>query len=227
MDRIDAIKTVSTAASSTSQRCQVSDLFAAVTNVIDRYELTSLKPMATACASLESDRVPLDVAVLGQFKSGKSSLLNALIGNDLLPVGVTAVTAVITRLVAGNSVSVRITELDGKVQSVTPERIGEFVSETDNPANCRKVSAVDVETPALLEWPGLRLVDTPGLGSTIGHNTSVTKDWLPHVAAALVVSSDPPLSEDDCRLIAEVRQLAPHVWITLIGQRQVRWLIRS
>lgn len=44
----------------------------------------------------------------------------------------------------------------------------------------------------------------------------MTKDWLLNVAAALiVVSSDRPLSDEDCRLIAEVRQLAPHVWIIL------------
>ncbi|MBI2806899.1 MAG: dynamin family protein [Planctomycetes bacterium] len=183
---------------------------------IRKFRLTSLEPAARACAELMRDESLFDVAVLGQFKSGKSSLLNALIGVDLLPVGVVPVTAVVTRLYAGSSLSAQVTRLDGRTEAIPPERIVEFVTEALNPANRRRVAVVDVMTPALSAWPSLRLVDTPGLGSTFEHNTKATKDWLPNVAGALVViSADRPLSDDDRRLIAEVRQLAPRVWVIL------------
>lgn len=216
MNRNDAMILVFATSAGSHHDRQIANLFDTLKNAVDRFRLTNLEPMVRACEALECDQAPLDVAVLGQFKSGKSSLLNALIGSDLLPVGVTPVTAVVTRLVAGPSVSVRITNLDGRMESVPAERISEFVTESGNPDNRRRISIVDIETPALLQWPGLRLVDTPGLGSTFGHNTQATKDWLPNVAAALVVvSSDRPLSDEDRRLIDEVQQLAPRVWLIL------------
>jgi GTP-binding protein EngB required for normal cell division len=192
------------------------DLFDTVTEAIRRFKLTSLEPGVRVCLTLANDETPLDVAVLGQFKSGKSSLLNALVGNDLLPIGVVPVTAVVTRLVAGPALTARVRDQDGRPESIAPERIAEFVTEALNPGNCRRVAVVDVEVPALAELRGLRLVDTPGLGSTFAHNTQATKDWLPSVAAALVVvSADRPLSNDERLLIAEVRQLAPRVWVIL------------
>ena len=60
---------------------------------------------------------------------------------------------------------------------------------------------MDVYTPALSDLPGVRLVDTPGLGSVFAHNTDATRTWMPNVAAALVtVSAERPLSDEDRRL---------------------------
>ena len=64
--------------------------------------------------------------------------------------------------------------------------------------------------------PGLLLVDTPGLGSALPHNTEATRAWLPNVAAAIVaISSERPLSDEDLRLVAEARQTAPRVVVLL------------
>src|SRR5262249_34375042 len=66
------------------------------------------------------------------------------------------------------------------------------------------------------EWPGVRLVDTPGLGSMFAHNTEVTRTWMPNMAVALVtVSVERPLSQEDRRLVAEARQTAPRVIVVL------------
>jgi GTP-binding protein EngB required for normal cell division len=191
-------------------------LFGTVSDVIRRFGMGNLEPETRVCATLIGDQAALDVAVLGQFKSGKSSLLNALIGSDLLPVGVTPVTAVITRLCAGPVLAAHVTHLDGRVENIAIERIAEFATEALNPSNRRRVARVDIATPALSSWANLRLVDTPGLGSTFAHNTQATRDWLPNIAAALVViSADRPLSDDERALIADVRQLVPRMWIIL------------
>lgn len=199
-----------------SPRNAIDELFETVRAVVEHYDLRSLRSALSACEALVGDRAKLDVAVLGQFKSGKSSLLNALVGSDILPVGAVPVTAVVTRLVGGEGLALRVSYLDGRTESVGPERIGEFVTEARNPDNQRQVAVVDVELPALLPWPALRLVDTPGLSSTFGHNTQTTRDWLPNAAAALiVVSAERPLSEQDRNLIVDVRRQAPHTWIIL------------
>jgi predicted GTPase len=83
-------------------------VLAVLGGVVRRHGLAALSPTLAACEDLARAESPLDVAVLGQFKSGKSSLLNALLGGgmgaggavpagggaDLLPVGVLPVTAV-------------------------------------------------------------------------------------------------------------------------------------
>lgn len=189
---------------------------AALAQVIERFALGNLLPSLEACRALSEHDAPLDVAVLGQFKSGKSSLLNALVASDLLPVGVLPVTTVVTRLSAGERCAARVTFLDGRVEPVAVEAIADFVAETRNPGNRRQVACVDLQTPALSDFDGLRLVDTPGLGSILAHNTQSTQDWLPHVAVALVVvSADRPFADEDRRLLADVRRHAPRVAIIL------------
>jgi GTP-binding protein EngB required for normal cell division len=184
--------------------------------IVERFGLTSLHPTVRVCQQLCAESAPLDVAVLGQFKSGKSSLLNAVLGEAVFPVGALPVTAIITRAAAGPQPVVRVTHLDGTAEEIAPARLAEFVTEAGNAQNRRQVAVVDVFTPAMRDWPGVRLVDTPGLGSVFVHNTEATRTWMPNVAVALVtVSAERPLSDEDRRLIAEARQTAPRVVVLL------------
>jgi GTP-binding protein EngB required for normal cell division len=186
-----------------------------VADIVRQFGLASLQPTLAACETLAGGG-PIDVAVLGQFKSGKSSLLNAVLGEAVFPVGAVPVTAVITRAAAGPERVVRVTYQDGSVEEVAPARVAEFVTESGNPGNRRRVAVVDVLTPALRDWPGMRLVDTPGLGSVLAHNTEATRAWIPNVAVGLVtVSAERPLSDEDRRLVAEARQTAPRVVVLL------------
>jgi GTP-binding protein EngB required for normal cell division len=188
----------------------------AVADVLRRFDLMSLLPALRACEALSGEGTPLDVAVLGQFKSGKSSLLNTVLGETVFPVGAVPVTAVITRAAAGPRRVLRVTYLDGSVEEVASDRLAEYVAETGNPHNRRQVAAADVFTPALSDWPGLRLVDTPGLGSVLAHNTEATRAWMPNVAVALVtVSAERPLSEEDRRLVADALPTAARVVVVL------------
>jgi GTP-binding protein EngB required for normal cell division len=183
-------------------------------DVIRHFGLVTLQPSMRACEALSGDGL-IDVAVLGQFKSGKSSLLNAVLGEAVFPVGVVPVTTVVTRAAAGPERIVRVNYQDGSIEEVAPARLAEFVTESGNPGNRRYVAVVDVLTPALRDWPGMRLVDTPGLGSVRVH-TEATRAWMPNVAVALVtVSAERPLSDEDRRLVAEARQTAPRVVVVL------------
>jgi len=149
------------------------------------------------------------VACLGQFKRGKSSLLNALVGTPVLPVGVVPVTAIVTILRHGPIPHAEVHFENGSRQNVAVQSISEYVSEEHNSENFRGVAAVEVFVPTKLLASGMCLVDTPGLGSVFAGNTAVTRAFVPHIDAALIVlGADPPISSDELVLLEE---LAAHV----------------
>jgi len=73
-------------------------LLAAIRDICGRFRITSLDRQIEACKGLFVKSPPIDIAILGQFKAGKSSFINSFIGQSILPVGVIPVTTVITRL---------------------------------------------------------------------------------------------------------------------------------
>ena len=173
-------------------------------DICEAFQIDSLLPQLRAGMEVLRERGVVDVAVLGQFKAGKSSFLNSIIGREVLPVDVLPATAVITRIGHGPVERTLARNLSGRLDEVPLEDLPEFVTEKRNPGNVKEVSIVDVELPALSDFRGMRFVDTPGLGSVFAHNTKVSMDWLPRVGGALVtVSVNHPLSEQDLDLLLE------------------------
>ena len=193
--------------------CQLLD---AVSTATARFHIASLNRQITVCQALFRENPLIDIAILGQFKAGKSSFINSLIGEPLLPVGVIPVTTVITRLRYGSRPRASITHFDGAISEVDINGIEAFISEEKNPANEKNVEVVDIELPSLQQYAGLRLVDTPGLGSVFRYNTETSEEWLPEVGAAIVaVSADRPLSENDIKLVRTLMTHTPRILLLL------------
>ena len=185
-------------------------------SICDRMQIRTLDRQIEACEGLLVENPPIDVAILGQFKAGKSSFVNSLIGQDVLPVGVIPVTTVITRLRFGERERALISFYDGTNREIPVGSLDEYTSEAKNPSNQKNVETVDIELPALADYAGLRLVDTPGLGSVFKAHMEVSSNWLPEVGAAvLAVSADRPLSENDLQLIRELTQYTPRIILLL------------
>jgi Dynamin family len=149
------------------------------------------------------------VACIGQFKRGKSTLINALIGEPILPVGFIPITTLPTVIRFGVERSVRIQSRHGSWQEIPPSDLAEYVSEEHNPENTKGVNGVEVFVPSPILSTGMCLVDTPGLGSVFTGNTAATQAFIPHIDAALVVvGADPPLGGEELALVEAV---AKHV----------------
>ena len=187
-----------------------------VRSTCDRMQILTLSRQIEACEGLLVENPPIDVAILGQFKAGKSSFVNSLIGQDVLPVGVIPVTTVISRLQFGEQERATVSFFDGTRKEIPIAELDEYTAEAKNPSNQKSVEMVDVELPALADYAGLRLVDTPGLGSVFKAHMEVSSNWLPEVGAAvLAVSADRPLSENDLQLIRELTQHTPRIILLL------------
>jgi GTP-binding protein EngB required for normal cell division len=156
------------------------------------------------------------VACVGQFKRGKSTLLNALIGESVLPSGVIPVTAVPTILRFGERRQARVRLRSGKWTDIGVGDIEEYVSEAHNPENRKKVTALEVFVPSPLLREGMCFVDTPGLGSVFAGNTAATHAFLPHIDAAIVViGADPPIAGDELSLVVSVAKEIPDILFVL------------
>ena len=144
------------------------------------------------------------LAVLGQFKRGKSTFINALLRAPVLPTSAVPLTAIPTFIAWAAEQRIRVTYRDEQTpDEFLPEdsdairnQLVEFVTEEGNPGNQRGVARVDVFLPADLLRVGVVLIDTPGIGSTLSHNTDTALQILPECDAALfILSADPPITE--------------------------------
>ncbi len=167
-------------------------------------------------SKLAEDRFTL--TVVGQFKRGKSSLMNAIIGREILPTGVLPLTSAITILKYGPVEQLTILR---ERESIFPEQppvssLAQYVTEQGNPGNREKVKAAVLELPLPFLRRGLEFVDTPGVGSAIAANTQTTYAFLPECDAVVFVTSvDSPLTESEMDFLRSVRQFAQKVFFVI------------
>ncbi len=169
--------------------------------VIARWQLVEFRPLLdTVVRRLEAPQ--FEIAVFGRVSSGKSSLLNHIAGADVLPVGVTPVTAVPTRLVRGDIPSALVSFAEVSPRRVPLERLGEYASEEGNPGNAKHVTDVLVQLPAPRLRAGVVLVDTPGVGSLALAGSAETYAYLPRCDLGVVlVDAGSTLVQEDLDLV--------------------------
>ena len=132
------------------------------------------------------------VAVVGEFSRGKSTFLNDLIGNELLPVGNLPTTAMLTKIVYGNKQKF-FRFYDGKKEEISLETLENLVADDNgnDPAG-----VILAETPfKFLDKNGIQFIDTPGAGDIFGSRAAITTETIASCDATIVtVSATMPLS---------------------------------
>jgi len=173
---------------------------------------------ASTCRWLQeklSDSV-FNLVAAGQFKRGKSTLINALLGEALLPMGVVPLTSVVTILCSGKSSAARVEFRDGRRLPIELDALGDYATERGNPSNSKHVERVVIQHPSFWLAQGVRLVDTPGLGSVYEHNSDETRKYLPQADAVLFVASvDQPLSRAELDFLGDIGAYAGKIFCLL------------
>ena len=137
------------------------------------------------------------IAVLGDFKRGKSTLVNALIGQPLLPSGVVPLTTVATEVHVGGK-ETAVVFRDCTRCEIDPGEIVDYVTEQANPFNAKEILRAEIGVATDFGAPGLVLVDTPGLSSVNESNTEEAQRALRDADGAIVVlAADNPLSKSE------------------------------
>jgi GTPase SAR1 family protein len=148
--------------------------------------------------------------VLGDMKRGKSTFLNALLGQNLLPSDVNPCTAVLTVLKYGAQEQVTIHFKDGTTETIDFEQFKQHYTiqpdaakqlEQDNQLAFPQVSHAVVEHPLPLLQQGIELIDSPGLNDTEARN-ELSLGYLHNCHAVLfVLSATQPCTLDERRYL--------------------------
>lgn len=157
-----------------------------------------------------------NLVVLGQFKRWKTSLINALLGAEILPTAVVPLTSIATILTYGETLNIKVYFNDGRVTEIDSTSLLQYVTEKGNPRNEKNVREVIITYPSPYLKDGVRLIDTPGVGSVYEHNTDVAYQYLPKSDAALfLLSVDQPLSKAELDFLKDVREYSNMIFFLL------------
>ncbi len=148
-----------------------------------------------------------EVGVFGRVSSGKSSLLNYILQTDVLPIGVTPVTAIPTRISHGPIAEAGIEFAEAQPQIIPLSELAEFATEQKNPGNKKHVTRIFVKLPSDRLREGVTFVDTPGLGSLAVAGAEETIAYLPRCDLGIVlIDASAGLTQDDLVVVQALYQ---------------------
>ena len=159
------------------------------------------------------------VCVVGEFKKGKSALINALIGRDVCPVDDDLATMAVTvvRYSPEPGAVVRRRE-DGEllIETIPAEEAGRWVAETDGDDRRHGVEVVEVGLPNPFLERGIALVDTPGVGGLNAAHAAATLAFLPSAdALVFVTDASTELSRPELDFLSAAMKAGPPILIAI------------
>ena len=153
------------------------------------------------------------LVVLGQFKRGKSTFINSLLGEKVLPTAVVPLTSIVTLIKHGEKETIEVHFTNGQRKTISRSELSDYVTERGNPENEKMVKHVEVSYPSDYLKDGVYIIDTPGVGSTFENNTEMTYNYLPRVDAALfLLAVDPPMSQSEISFLKDVKQYVEKIF---------------
>ncbi len=130
---------------------------------------------------------PLTIAIMGEFSSGKSTFINALLGEAVAPMGVLPTTSTINLFRRGPSGSARVHYRDGSIGTVARDEVHTFLQNLDD-IEASRIRHMEIERtgPRLGE---AAVVDTPGLNALDAFHERVTREFVEEADAIIWIFS--------------------------------------
>ena len=154
------------------------------------------------------------LVVMGEIKKGKSSFINALLGEpNLLPTSDDIATSTVYKLLYGPKLQYKVflqpdTDTGNRPPPllIPSNEVSKYGTESGNPGNHLRVDFIGVELPNPLLQQGLVLVDTPGVGGLFKSHRDITWRYAPAADAVFFVldSVESVISQDEINFLQEL-----------------------
>lgn len=157
-----------------------------------------------------------NLAVCGKVKNGKSSLINALIGRELLPVCTDVATSRVFKISHSNEEKFYVVYGNGDRKEISQDELATYGSQAvinkEGEADIENtISYIQVFTPMDFLPEGVSMIDTPGIGSTYPHHTAITKQYIKQADAAMFVMNPTPLEDIEVDFLKEIVSVTPGI----------------
>lgn len=143
------------------------------------------------------------VGILGEFKRGKSTVINALLGKEIMPADILPCSATMNRVSYDLKPSVQLNMMDGTTKCINVEELAQYVTKLDqnSTANAALIEEAVVFYPCQFCQNGVDIIDTPGLNDDERMN-KITEETLPKLdAVIMVLVPDNPFSMSEAEFV--------------------------
>jgi GTP-binding protein EngB required for normal cell division len=186
-----------------------------IEEAVRRGGLVEFRPSIAAILDRAED-TSFEIAVFGRVSAGKSSLLNAVLETNALPVGVTPITAVPTRIVYAEQPSLTVWFSEAPRKTLEISRLPEFATEQQNSGNTKHVVRLVLALSSARLEGGVAFVDTPGLGSLATTGATETLAYLPKCdLGVMLIDAGSTLTAHDLQTIMALQKAAIPVNVLL------------
>lgn len=176
--------------------------------ILDKYSDESSKLGTSLKQTIKnSDGVEMIIPFLGVQGTGKSTLINGLLKENILPNEADETTCVPVEVKYGENerADVFFSDKSDVIVVNTRKELGEYVDNNFNPANCKGVERIVLYRQNPLLKTGMTIVDLPGVGSLTIENENTTKRYIENLCAAVfVMPTIPPFTKTQAMFIKAV-----------------------
>lgn len=177
----------------------------------------SLQELESLCRelSLEENRRELEkhrekltghsfsVGVMGEFKRGKSTVINALLGKEIMPADILPCSATMNRVTYGLEPRVELQLWDGSTRQIPVEMLSDYVTKLtgEKKSRAEQVREAVVYYPCHFCQNGVDIIDTPGLNDDARMN-QISEQIIPQLdAVIMVLTPDNPFSVSEAEFV--------------------------
>ena len=179
------------------------------------YEITGNELARVRVLGEKLENSHMTVAVIGQFKRGKSALVNCILKDKILPVGIVPVTAVVTEVQYGPK-GAEVHFSNGVIKQTDFEDISTYINEQENQDNHLNVTKVSIKCPSEFLEGGLTLVDTPGVGSMHEKNSEEAYAFVKESDAVIfTLSVDSPINQIEIDFLKNAKEYAAKFYFAI------------
>lgn len=183
----------------------IADLTGALENtgeIMTQLQLSNQSEQAREAADRIKSHV-FSVGIMGEFKRGKSTVINALLGEEIAPSDVVPASATLNRITYGLTPKATIVYKDGRRENVPVDKIADYVTKITegSAATAELVDQAVVEYPCQFCQNNVEIIDTPGLNDD-DRMDSISESVIPKLdAVVLVLSANSPFSRSEAEFV--------------------------